>query len=219
MTPHDDRRVLVGFDGSLGAAGAIELAARLLPGRRAWIAHLRAPLFAATEGRARLSQRAGTVREMVELLEREAQADAERISGDGVTLAAAAGWPSEPYLKRAYGAEGLELAALAEELGPEVVVVGDDGSPGAARAMAAARELFPEREQVPVHAQDAGSGRAVAEALVNRARSQGAGLIVVGSRGRSAGREIMLGSAAMALLHHADRPVLVVPAARSAATA
>jgi nucleotide-binding universal stress UspA family protein len=36
-------------------------------------------------------------------------------------------------------------------------------------------------------------------------------VIVVGSRGRSARREILLGSVAMATLHRAHRPVLVVP--------
>jgi len=36
-------------------------------------------------------------------------------------------------------------------------------------------------------------------------------MLVVGSRGRSAIREILLGSVAMATLHHAYRPVMVVP--------
>jgi nucleotide-binding universal stress UspA family protein len=36
-------------------------------------------------------------------------------------------------------------------------------------------------------------------------------VIVVGSRGRSALREIRLGSVAMATLHHSPCPVVVVP--------
>jgi Universal stress protein family len=56
-----------------------------------------------------------------------------------------------------------------------------------------------------------GHGRAIAEALSAGARNRGAALIVVGSRGRSAVREILLGSVAMGTLHHAYRPVLVVP--------
>jgi nucleotide-binding universal stress UspA family protein len=36
-------------------------------------------------------------------------------------------------------------------------------------------------------------------------------VIVAGSRGRSAARELLLGSVAMAILHRAQRPVLVVP--------
>jgi len=55
------------------------------------------------------------------------------------------------------------------------------------------------------------SARAVGDALSLCAKDRGAALIVVGSRGRSAARQILLGSVAMAVLHHAHRPVLVVP--------
>ncbi len=61
------------------------------------------------------------------------------------------------------------------------------------------------------------SGRAVADALVQTARAHRAALIVVGSRGRSATQEILLGSVARSTLHRAHRPVLVVPAPRHAA--
>ena len=56
-------------------------------------------------------------------------------------------------------------------------------------------------------------GRAVADALAGYASTRSAALVVVGSRGRSATRELLLGSVAMATLHHAHRPVLVVPQA------
>jgi nucleotide-binding universal stress UspA family protein len=55
------------------------------------------------------------------------------------------------------------------------------------------------------------SGRAVADALASTARTEGAALLVVGSRGRSSVKEILLGSVAMATLHHAYRSVMVVP--------
>ncbi|WP_233624717.1 universal stress protein [Actinoplanes sp. ATCC 53533] len=125
-----------------------------------------------------------------------------------------------------------ETAALAD--GP--VLVGWDGSTGAGQAHAAARRLFPARElllvsvdraaQEPADVSDAAGGKvtvvhvdsrhqgsapAVAEALIGYARAQAAAVIVVGSRGRSAVREILLGSVAMATLHHSHRPVLVVP--------
>jgi nucleotide-binding universal stress UspA family protein len=285
MPAHDDQHLLVGYDGSPDAAGAIELGARLLPGRRARIAHLWAPPFAATELRTRVWRRAQSVNEMIDMLEREALAEAERVAGEGVTLATAAGWTAEPLLKRSFGGEGLELAALAEESGPAALVVGsrglsgvqavlgsvsdqavhashvpvlvvprlmlsaereavargpilvgDDGSAGSARARDAAAALFPDRRVLSVRAQFgedpdapagpdtavveplgvASSGRAVAEAIVRQAGVAGAGAIVVGSRGRSAAREIMLGSVAMAVLHHTDRAVLVVPADRAA---
>ena len=50
-----------------------------------------------------------------------------------------------------------------------------------------------------------------ARELIVAARRQRAGVIVVGSRGRSTWRETFLGSTALEVLHHADLPVLVVP--------
>jgi nucleotide-binding universal stress UspA family protein len=47
-----------------------------------------------------------------------------------------------------------------------------------------------------------------AAALV--ARSRGAGLVVVGSRGRGTVRGALLGSVSQAVLQHADAPVAVV---------
>ena len=118
------------------------------------------------------------------------------------------------------------------------VLVGWDGSAGSAAALAAATRLFPARDLLAVSVDDrhgrpvatdppptaagrlthlhvaAGDGppaRAVATALAGCARGHGAALLVVGSRGRSAAREILFGSAAMATLHHAHRPVMVVP--------
>jgi nucleotide-binding universal stress UspA family protein len=128
-----------------------------------------------------------------------------------------------------------EFAALAT--GP--VLVGYDGSAGAQQAVATAADLFPARQLLltnvddgegpadgpdPLHVDEARmsrlsvprahgtSGRAVADALAGCARSRAAAAVVVGSRGRSAIREILLGSVAMATLHHAYLPVLVVPA-------
>jgi nucleotide-binding universal stress UspA family protein len=127
-----------------------------------------------------------------------------------------------------------EYAALAA--GP--VVVGFDGSAGSQTALAAATRLFPERSLLLVTVDDGvvaddpegqpdvgaaavarlrvpsghgAPGRAVAGALAGCARSRDAAVLAVGSRGRSAMDEILLGSVAMATLHHAYRPVLVVP--------
>jgi nucleotide-binding universal stress UspA family protein len=114
------------------------------------------------------------------------------------------------------------------------VLVGWDGSLGGQAAFAAAGRLFPTRDLVPVLVSDSvldgpeaptparlrrvdagggSSGRAVADALAATARTEGVALLVVGSLGRSAIREILLGSVAMATLHHAYRPVMVVPPA------
>jgi nucleotide-binding universal stress UspA family protein len=113
------------------------------------------------------------------------------------------------------------------------VLVGYDGSAGADGALTAARALWPERSHVvasvgceAVEALSAdrtletavlsphgvtGSARAIADALAEHARDIGAAVVVVGSRGRSVHREILLGSVAMATLHHTHRPVLAVP--------
>lgn len=110
------------------------------------------------------------------------------------------------------------------------VLVGWDGSPGARQALTAAEALFAGRPAVlaavtddpvdapaahelvrlPVKHRHLTPGRAVAEALAAEAHRRHAAIIVVGSRGHHAPREILLGSTAMATLHHAHRPVLVV---------
>ncbi|MEV0831053.1 universal stress protein [Nonomuraea rubra] len=127
-----------------------------------------------------------------------------------------------------------EQAAL--KSGP--ALIGWDGSPGAEAALAATQELFPGRDlaivcvdgadipspsgslpqsggitldRLDVASGSGTPGRAVAEALSACGRSRDASVLVVGSRGRSAAREILMGSVAMATLHHAHRPVLVVP--------
>jgi nucleotide-binding universal stress UspA family protein len=117
------------------------------------------------------------------------------------------------------------------------VIVGWDGSAGAHAALAAATRLFPTRtlelvsvdqdarhsaatgayEMVSLAAEGghATAARAVAETLAVHARRRQAALVVVGSRGRSSVREALLGSVAVATLHHAHRPVMVVPHAAS----
>ncbi|GIE29706.1 universal stress protein [Actinoplanes italicus] len=112
------------------------------------------------------------------------------------------------------------------------VVVGWDGSVGSDAALEVAGKLFPHHHVVPVLVDDgdapsgrtperltrlprtgfvAEHGRAIAAALSGQARAERAALLTVGSLGRSALLEIVLGSVTMAVLHHAGRPVLVVP--------
>ena len=121
------------------------------------------------------------------------------------------------------------------------IVVGWDGSPGADVALAAAADLFGDREliiagvgtedgpedlgraaqQVPRASfvrlpllDRTGYSRAVAEQLGTLADERGAAALVVGSRGRGALRELLLGSVAKATLHNVRRPVLVAPKPR-----
>lgn len=127
-----------------------------------------------------------------------------------------------------------EYSALTD--GP--VVIGWDGSAGAEAAAEMAARLFPQRDLLLVSVDD-GTGcaarapdhiadrrvrllnvqptlafrnRGIAEALVAAADENGAAVVTVGSRGRSAVREILLGSVAMGTLHHSHRPVLVTSA-------
>lgn len=121
------------------------------------------------------------------------------------------------------------------------IIVGWDGSAGSAAAYAETRELLPGRRIVAVSVGEVaeppppesdsdpltsyltverGRGfrhRSIANALLEAASDQDAALIVVGSRGRSAARELLVGSVAMGTLHHSHRPVMVVPN-RSGAT-
>ncbi|MEV4281511.1 universal stress protein [Actinoplanes xinjiangensis] len=130
-----------------------------------------------------------------------------------------------------------EHHALAD--GP--VIIGWDGSAGARTALHTARQLFPDRRllfatvvdngptapataiEAPPHT-DAGQptwlrvppghgtpAQAIANGLITCARYHNAAVLLLGSRGRTATTEILLGSTVMATLHHAHRPVLVVP--------
>lgn len=125
------------------------------------------------------------------------------------------------------------LAADDEALARGPVLIAWDGSAGARTALDVAVRLWPGRHFIFAgvdHSADpptladklettalrmtsrlAGSPPAVADALSTAARAHGAAVMVLGSRGRSAMREIMLGSVAMSTLHRAHRLVMVVP--------
>ncbi|MFI7602419.1 universal stress protein [Actinoplanes sp. NPDC049681] len=281
MTGHAPR-LMIGFDGSPSAMGAIDAGAALFPGAHASVVHLWTPPFASDALRHRLWTGTGGVDPFVEAVEREGAREAERIARAGVVLARAAGWEAEPVVERGYGGDGVQFAELAEKLDAQLVLVGSrglggtrallgsvsdmvvhyarrpvlvipqplladeaaaltagpivtgwDGSADAHAALVAAGELFAGREIVPVGVEDGtghgpqvggravtvlhregllpGSARSTAAALCGYARTRRAAVVVVGSRGRSAVEEIVLGSVVMATLHHAYRPVLVVP--------
>ena len=274
-------KVLVGFDGSPDATAAIRVGAALFPEAHAHIAHVWMPPFTVHPSPAQRRE-ARTVEGFIQLLEEQGRTRADEITRDGLRLAEATGWTAEPASRRGFAGEGLELARLAEQLDPDVLIVGArgmsglrallgsvsdavahyspvpvlvvprrapheradgpdagpvitayDGSEGAELAFAAARRLWPSRQHVVASvacaaaqdlAPDSGlvravltpkgvpsTARAVADALAEHAAGAGAAVIVVGSRGQSVHREVLLGSVAMATLHHAQRPVLAVP--------
>jgi nucleotide-binding universal stress UspA family protein len=289
MTPLEEESMpvgaIVGYDGSPAASAAIDAGVLLFPHTHAWITYLWVPPFASEEVRRRLRARARDVNDLIALIEREGEHEAERLVARGVTLARAAGWDAEPLLKRTLGGEGLRLAQLTEQVEADLmlvgarglsgaqavmgsvsdvvvhyatrpvlvvpdpllsaeyatladgpVLVGWDGSAGAEKALSAATHLFPQRDVLQVSVDngeaapslsdaskgpkvltihlDRGHGlavRATAAALIECANERNAAVLVVGSRGRSAASEILLGSVAMATLHHSHRPVMVVP--------
>ena len=117
-----DGPLLVGYDGSQGAATAIALAANLVPGRHAQVAHLWSPPDGGSALHRRLAHRARTDDHLDTLVAREVAAAAKGVAASGVALAEAVGWTAEPLVRGVYGGEGLELARLAEQVGAAVVV-------------------------------------------------------------------------------------------------
>jgi nucleotide-binding universal stress UspA family protein len=278
--------VIVGYDGSPQASAAIEVGGLLFPQAHAWIAYIWMPPFTSARLRRRLRAIARNVNDLIEMIEREGEREAERLVATGVALARAAEWDADPLVKRAWGGEGLRMAQLTEQLQADVVLVGArglgrteavlgsvsdlvvhysvrpvlvvphplltaeyealadgpvlvgwDGSEGAQTALTATIRLFPKRDVMVVSVDegdgaprvapsvadgrevltlrvDSGHGfasHATSDALITCANERNAAVLVVGSRGRSAAREILLGSVAMTTVHHAHRPVMVVP--------
>jgi nucleotide-binding universal stress UspA family protein len=110
----------------------------------------------------------------------------------------------------------LEVAARLFPTRDLLLVTVDDGQATQAAADAQAADDAPHAVEAAmtrlhVPAGRGAPGRSVAGSLARSARSRDAAVLVVGSRGRSAVEEILLGSVAMATLHHAYRPVLVAP--------
>ncbi len=138
-------------------------------------------------------------------------------------------YSSRPVLVIPHPLLSAEFGGLAA--GP--VMVGWDGSSGAHNALAASVRIFEGRDVIAVSVEDAADTpeppadsrvsyahvrhargrrtRGVANSLTAAADDRGAAVVVMGSRGRSAAREILLGSVAMSTLHHCHRPVMVVP--------
>ncbi|MEV8514589.1 universal stress protein [Dactylosporangium sp. NPDC051484] len=115
------------------------------------------------------------------------------------------GWDDSPHAAQAWQRTRELFAgrpAIAATVGPDGVATVVPDTPDAAGAPPAAE---PQEHGRHIRA------RTVAESLGACGRTNGAAVLVVGSRGRSATREILLGSVAKATLHRGHRPVMVVP--------
>lgn len=98
---------IVGYDGSPAASAAIDAGALLFPDARGWITYLWGPPFASPKVRARLWPLTHDVTELIQMIEREGEREAQRLVAMGVTLARAAGWDVEPLVRQTWGSEGL----------------------------------------------------------------------------------------------------------------
>ena len=124
-------RVLLGYDGSLAANSAIEAASVLFPTVEASVVHLSTPPFGSKGLRARLRHSAQNVNDLIELIDDESRQEAERLADMGATFARAVGWTADAVVQRTWAGEGLGLAQVADELAPDVVIVGAGGIDGA----------------------------------------------------------------------------------------
>ena len=148
--------VLIAYDDSDEAAGAIRAAARLLPGACAIVVHGRGESVALEHAAfARIAMPDSVIVPSVAAYERAAEDASREVAERGRTLAEEA---------------GLEAKAMIEQ------------------------QTSPWR------------------AICSAAERQAADVIVCGARGLGGFARALLGSTSSSLLHHADRPVLVVPA-------
>ncbi|MCW2953898.1 MAG: hypothetical protein JWQ48_3068 [Conexibacter sp.] len=127
-----DRPILIAYDGSDNAAHAIDVAAELLGGGRAEVAHAWEPVASAAARAAVYAVAMDSSNAAVEA-ERERAAQVAR---RGIELAAAAGFDAGGAAIRGDGPLWQTLVERIDELQPRVVVMGTRGLTGLRSALA-----------------------------------------------------------------------------------
>lgn len=143
-------RALVGFDGSMAAAAAVEAATLLLPEVHGWITYLWAPPFTGECVGRRLREQFGNVNDLIDAVDREGKFEAQRIMAMGVNLARAAGWEAEPLLEKTYGAEGRAIVDAAEKVDADVVIMGARGLGGTDAVLGSVSDMVVHYSSRPV---------------------------------------------------------------------
>jgi nucleotide-binding universal stress UspA family protein len=108
-----------------------------------------------------------------------------------------------------------EAFAAAQRRGVELLIAHHDPSASAPVGADAVREISDRYADVKYRI-EAVPGATPAEALIDAAQRESAGLLVVGSRGHGGLRGMVMGSTSRGLVEHAPCPVMVVPASARA---
>ena len=83
-------------------------------------------------------------------MEAQGGAEAQRLVATGIAVAQRSGWSADPVVRRTYLGEGFEMAALAEELGADLVLIGSRGLGGTRAALGSVSDVVVHHSTTPV---------------------------------------------------------------------
>ena len=145
-----DGPALIGYDATDGAKAVFPVAAGLLGGREAIVAHAWVSPLESFVG-ASLEVTPAPVGDTVMELEAAVRAAAEAVAEEGAALARAAGLPARPLAVQAHGGPWRTLLEAAEAQGAAVVVTGNRGrGPFAASVLGSVSAGLAHNAELPV---------------------------------------------------------------------